>query len=306
MPPVGFRCPLERITVGWDHFEHCTALRGRPAFPPWLARMIAERAIGDVRHAARELTATGCMSCPRQNAIARELPMYIDPAESVAAARGTALHETAARWLDPAYWYSEGNDPMRLQVHGRLFAGIYGPDGIAISAQVDAIRRDMREIVDWKFPKDWSVRYRRNLGGKARPEYAVQLNIARLLLAQQDWAIAEGYDPANVMLTIWDHALGDREGPEPLDAPLLTEQEILDTTPYGDYYTVSDIVSATLDAHERLATVEPAAVEQAIALIPLIGEQMMGGQKCTAYCGVNTVCDRLVRQYGRPDVVQEP
>lgn len=303
MPIVGFKCPIERIDVGWDHFEHCTACRGRPAFPPWMARMIATKVMSDVRHASSELTATRALGCPRRTLLDIEVPYRVDPMRGVAATRGTALHGVAATNMDDAIWYTEATDPMRLQAHGVLFKGAF-EGGVPISAQMDVLKRDLTEIVDWKFPKDWSVKYRRNRAGRASVEQMVQLNFARLLLAQQPWAVEQGYDPENVRMTIWDHAIGDREGPEPMEVDKMDELAILMATPFGEQHTVGDIITEYLTGRETIAEAkrEGAPVEQAIATIPLYGEAMMSGAMCTGYCDVAEQCASIVRLYGRPVV----
>ena len=165
MPLKGFICPIERTEVPFDHFDHCTARQGRAAFPPWAGHQMARQSIEDVRHSGIGLTATGIMGCPRQRFLAMTQDYYVDPTWSFAAARGTALHATAAKHLDPETWYSEGSDPMRMVLIGRLWKGAFEEDGdmvtadgVKVSAMVDGIRRDMTEIIDWKFPKDWSVR----------------------------------------------------------------------------------------------------------------------------------------------------
>lgn len=301
MPLIGFICPTERAHVDFDHFERCVkGHNGRPAFPPWLARSIAEKALGDVRHGATDLTATRLLGCPRRTWIDILLPYRADPMGMVAAARGTVLHAAAAQSMDTTRWYTEASDPVRLQLVGRLFKGSYGPEGVKVSAQVDVLAKDLSEIVDYKFPKDWSVRYRNKRGGRASVEHAVQLNIARLLLDQQDWAIKDGYDSSTVRMTIWDHGIGDREGPEALEVTRMDELAILMATPFGEHYTVSDIITAYLDMAERHhAGVAP---KKAISQLPLVGQKMMGGQMCTGYCAVAALCAEIDRNYPAPAI----
>ena len=313
MPIKGFICPLERTEVDFDHFDHCTALRGRPAFPPWAASQMARKVIEDVRHSGIELTATGTMGCPRQRFINMTQDFHIDPTWRFGAERGTALHSTAARYLSKEVWYSEATDPMRMDLRGRLWPGqfeedgdVCTADGVRVSGLVDAIRRDMSEIADWKFPKDWSVRFR-NKDGTAKPEHRVQLNIARCLLAQQQWAIDEGYDPDNVLLTIWDHALGSTDGPSPMDAAHMDPMDMLDmkTGPDSEYL-IGEVIEQTLrDYVEWKALQEAKAskeeIEKYCASIPCMGEAKFRGQGCAKYCDCRTESARLMRKYGRPE-----
>lgn len=311
MPVKGFICPIERTEVDFDHFDVCTAHHGRPAFPPWAASQMARNVMEDIRHSGIGLTATGTMGCPRQRFISMTQDYHIDPTWRFAAERGTALHKSAAQALNKDVWYSEANDPMRLVLNGRLWPGEFDEDGdvvtaegVRVSAMVDAIRRSLTEIADWKFPKDWSVRYR-NKDGTCKPEHRVQLNIARLLLAQQDWAIKDGYDPGNVMLTIWDHAIGSTDGPVPQDAAHMSDLDMLDldTGPDSEF-KIGDVITQTIEdslawKSGDLRTKEQ--IEKYAASIPCMAEAKYRGQGCQRYCDCSQVSAKLMRKYGRPN-----
>lgn len=312
MPIVGFKCPIERTEVPFNHFETCTAKAGGPAFNPVFARIIARKIQGDVRHSTLKLTGTRVTGCPRATFIETQFPHYVDPNTLCASYRGTVLHAAFAEAADPKYWITESNDPVRTNLSGVLY-------GVSIDMMVDAIRRDLKEIVDYKFPLDWSIRYRgqqfekelpkvipdavvraRFGTGTCKPEYAVQLNEARLLLAQQEWAIREGYDKDNTRLTSWDFALGQggQGGPAALKVPYLTEDEMAEMHPYGGDATVAEIIrvhGVMVENHEAGADRDEHA-----AAIPLIGETQMNGKKCTLYCESEGICSMLVRKYGRP------
>lgn len=318
MPQVGFICPIEREEVPFDHFDHCTAKGGRPAFPPWAASQMAAGVLGDVRHAGIAITATGIMGCPRQRFLNMTQDYYADPTWSFAAARGTALHSTAAKHLNPEVWYSEATDPVRMDLIGRLWKDQFEEDGdlvtaegVRVSALTDGIRRDMTEILDWKFPKDWSVRYR-NKDGTAKPEHKVQLNEARLLLGQQEWAIKEGYDPDNVLLTLWDHALGATDGPAALAAAHMTDMEMLDMSTGPDSeYLIGDVIAQSIKDYQVWKGMNDLAsedqhpskedVEKYAASIPCMGEAKFRGTGCQKYCSCRSVSAKLMRKYGRPE-----
>lgn len=316
MPQVGFICPIERTEVPFDHFDHCTAKGGRSAFPPWAGSQMAAGVLGDVRHSGIAITATGIMGCPRQRFLNMTQDYYVDPTWSFAAARGTALHSTAARHLNPEVWYSEATDPVRMELIGRLWKGqfeqdgdLVTADGVRVSALTDGIRRDMTEILDWKFPKDWSVRYR-NKDGTAKPEHKVQLNEARLLLAQQEWAIKSGYDPDNVMLTLWDHALGATDGPMALSAAHMSDMDMLDmsTGPDSEYQIGEVIEQSIKDYRWWLGEQESKTkekVEEYAASIPCMGEAKFRGTGCQKYCACRSVSAKLMRKYGRPEEMVE-
>jgi hypothetical protein len=163
-------------------------MKGRPAFLPWMAKQIYEQVIGDVRHATLDLTATRCMGCPRQEYIQNKFEYVLDPTKQALRVRGTINHKGAQECLDEEYWYTELNDPVRMTIDGE-FAGR------KVSMKADAVKRDLSEIVDMKFPMDFSVRWR---GDVAKKEHGFQLNLARHLLGQQDWATEAGYDMETV------------------------------------------------------------------------------------------------------------
>jgi hypothetical protein len=300
---VGWICPVTREKVEFGHFNTCGhGIGGRSCVSPALAAFAEAKALEDVRHAGMGVTATRTMGCPRATAIECLKTFHGDPRRVMLASRGSAAHEAVAKALDSGAWYTEANDPMRLVVEGVLFKGLDPdwPEGVKVSAMMDGLRRDLTEIVDWKFPKDWSVKFRRGRGNKGTPEHGVQLNIIRLLLAQQEWAIREGYDPEKVKMTIWDHGFGmDLEGPEPMVVGAMSEGEILDVRPWGGQVTVRDRIGMLVELQQEMEgpVHDPDAL---LASAPLVGEKDMNGKRCGA-CLVEAICTELVRVHGRPE-----
>jgi hypothetical protein len=303
MPIIGFKCPQHRGQFPFDHFETCDARKhraqgreeSRPAFLPWLARAEALKIQGDVRHATLALTATRTMGCPREDYLKHCFDYYVDPEKRVSATKGTVMHDRMGAYLDPELWYSETTDPVRMTLAGRLF-------NRDVSMQADVLHKSLRELIDGKFPNDFQVKWR---GSAAKVEHAVQLNIGRLLLAQQKWAIDEGYDADKIMLTVWDHACGvGKDGPKPLPALHMTEAEMLAAKPFGGTTTIEEILEQRdwmVAQHKEQADVTEAK-EKTAASLPLVGETMMNGKKCTNYCDVADICGHLVRKYGRPEM----
>lgn len=325
MPILGFTCPGDDLDYdGFDHFENCEhGPRGRPAFSPWLARQIARGFIEDVRHSGLRLTTTRTMACARATYLQARTSCYVNPRDVEVMARGTAGHAAAAQQWDPAHWISEATDRVRLNVKGRLFKslvhrlgidppgtptdGLVTEDGVYLDGLIDALHRPPRwEIVDLKFPKDWSISYR-NKTGAAKTEHAIQLNIARLLLAQQQWAKGQGYNPETTRMTIWDHAIGRAEGCAPQAADPMTEEQILRVRPGTTYKmvaerTVADLIcdhvtTARLDQNENCKYAPVLA-----ACIPAAGLTQFNGA-CENRCPVRAECKRLMREYGRPEVI---
>ena len=292
----GFICGPTRRKVDWNHFDtECDhGPQGLPAASPFLARQFALHAASDVRHQTLDATATGIMDCTRHLYMSRTIDYWVDPDKIAVMIRGTALHEQMARTLDPEVWSTESTDPIRHDLRGKIGA-------FNVSALADAWKRDLSHVIDGKFPKDWSVKFR-SKDGKARVEHAAQLNIERLLLAQQPWAITEGFNVDTVRLTVWDHGIGATEGPLMQAAAYMTEDQILGLRPWGAATTIADHATLLTQIREEDAKLAPGDAEgreRLAASIPLVGQAMFNGNKC-AGCELKEQCDGLVRKYGVP------
>ena len=290
MPTTKFKCPLERIEVEFDHFETCTARKGRPAFPPWMAKLHAEKQRDDIRHSTLDLTATRTMGCPRQTYLEVMFEHVIDPAKLALRLRGTAMHEIAEKYWDKKYWITEHSDPVRMTIPGTL-------GGCKVSMLCVVLRKDLKEIVDMKFPMDFSVRYRKDT---AKLEAQIQLNLARLFLGQQEWAEEAGYDVDDVLLTIWDHAIGYDAGPVALTAAHMTEDRILSSRPFGGEYTVGQILEVHVWMQEEQAKNERAGKDSTEArerLAASLGQSVRRGWiPDRPIAPTSTAASRSVRQ----------
>lgn len=331
MPLAGWTHPITGERVPLDYFDYDVSCDGRPAFSPALARAAAVKAHGDERHRTLNLTATRCLTCPRQTFLSTLFPYYPNPRKYGLAERSTLLHEGLAKSWNPAVYFAEGRDNTVLQ--GKLF-------GVDVSLQLDVLKfaRDVGthddpsvpprivEIGDNKFGKDWSAAYRDSprpgeaRAGVAKWDHALQLNIIRLVLAQQEWALRGGYDANSVLLTIYDYAESRTDGlGVPLAAPHLSEEQLrvarpavrqsweknFDQVAFDRAATVEEIVKEHVWAQWRYSQIpeglrrERAMVEQAVAPMALIGQRgMFNGKMCTDYCDVKDECDALVRKYG--------
>lgn len=320
MPVTQWIHPVTRDRVDLDHFDRDTAgLKGRSAWPPWAARCVAASIKGDKRHTGTiTTTATRCLGCPRETFIQAAFDYAVNPATRFLMDRGTMLHGVAAEHSPPNYLTEHGEGREQLTLSGELF-------GTKVSALLDGVRRDdgpVTEIFDHKFPMDWSVRYRGKKFPDERQQYvtavgkcseswakfdhAMQLNIARLLLAQQPWAVDAGYDPDNVLLTIWDYGIGKNAYPIALEAPHIDEAKMFKARPGGGKFAVEEIVfilGAVQDEWNAIPEAERTEErrEEMAAQIPLVGQEgMFGGQKCGSYCDVEGICSRIVRERGMP------
>ena len=292
MPCKGFIHPLTLEHVPFDHFDTDTSNDGRPAVPPWAARFIAAKIEGDIRHSTLDLTATRCLGCPRQVFIEVLLDWYTSPNDSFLMHRGSAMHSVAESHWNPDTHISEGSDRGAMTVAGTMF-------DVPISALMDCVAHENRrvtEIIDLKFPSDFSVKFRR---GVAKDDHAFQLNIGRHLLAQQSWATDAGYDPDSVLLTIWDHACGKGTGPIPQSASHMTEEQMLAHKPGGGDYCVQQIIDSYMEAKTVYAMaphaerLKESSCRELIGSMPLIGRTMYNNKKCPQYCSVNDICDDI-------------
>lgn len=335
MPLAGWTHPITLERVPLNYFDYDTSCDGRPAFSPALARFAAHKAQHDERHRTLNLTATRCLGCPRQTFLNVLFPYYPNPRKSALADRSSMLHEGLARWWNPEVYFAEG--VANTVLHGTLF-------GLSLSLQLDVMKyvRDtgndahadkarpprIVEIADNKFGRDWSSAYRDKPGfgvaaaGKSKFDHALQLNIIRLVLAQQPWAIEGGFDPESVLLTVYDYAEGRDDGlGVPLKCDHMTEEQVRNAKPaiaqpwekrhdphtYARAATVEEIVREHAWAQYRYSQIpegmrsrgERACIEEAVAPTRLIGALgMFGGQMCDKYCDSKETCDALVRKYG--------
>lgn len=296
MPMRGWTCPGTRLKVPLDHFDSCThGPHGRSAASPFLTTLAARNVAEDVRHSDLRLTVTGVLGCPRELYLDRTTDSWPDPNRRAVMDRGTALHGVAAVTLTPEIWSTEASDRVRHDLNGTI-------GEFTISALADAWRRDFTEIINFKFPLDWSVRFR-SKEGVAKDDHRVQLNVERHLLAQQTWAVAEGYDPATVKLTVYDHGIGQMEGPLAQEAAHMTVEQILRHRPGGSALTFADhagLLVQIRDEHKKLAPGDADGQARLAAAIPLVGRPMYNGKKCESYCSMKERCDELVRQFGEP------
>ena len=332
MPLAGWLHPITSERVPLDYFDYDTSCDGRAAYSPALARFSALKEHRDERHRTLNVTTTRCLGCPRQTFISTLFPYYLDPRKRAGLRdRSSLLHEGLARYWNPDVFFAEGAD--YTVVKGVLF-------GVEISTQIDCLKyaRDPEthadpnvppriiEIADNKFGRDRSAYYRDKprpgelAAGKAKFDYQLQLNIMRLILAQQPWAVQGGFDADNVLLTVYDYGedRGDGLG-MPLKCEHMNEQQIAAAKPairqpwedkfdqhaYDAGATVAQIVHDHAWAQHRYSQIpealrrERAQVEQAVTQMRLIGQLgMFNGQMCDKYCDVKEECDALVRKYG--------
>lgn len=294
MPLTKWIHPLTRKEVELDHFDTDRSYNGRPAANPWVCRAAAVNARNDTRHAGLDLTATRTMGCPRQVYLETQFPFSLDPSKLDLRVRGTINHNGAEQWFNPDVFMTEVTDRDKMTIPVTI-------GGYELTMLADVIRKDMTEIIDMKFPNDFSLRFRKE---QAKADHEVQLNLARLGLATQQWALDAGYDPDKVMLTVWDHACGPSEGSKALRARHMTEQQVLDHKAGGGVHTIEEILAAYAwmqDAHKECDGSD-AGKRKVAGQLPLLGETMYNNKKCMMYCDMQKMCEQLVVEFGRPQV----
>lgn len=153
---------------------------------------------------------------------------------------------------------------------------------------------------------DWAKVLGGRYTGKCSVDHAVQLNLLRLLLGEQEWAVAEGYDPETVKLTLEDGAIGKSEGGIAIAVPHIPIEDLVKIPGSGGVPLIEEIVAIWrwMEEEDRGYAGDPATkYEQIAAAIPLVGVTQFNGKRCEGYCAVNSICSALVRKYGDPGVV---
>lgn len=306
MPLKGFICLEGKVDA--SHFDHCTHRNGRTACPPWIARAAM---LSQVEHAKKrrekgrtglELSATKLTECPRAVYLKERFDYWVRPARLTMLSRGTAGHKMMMDNLDPDVWYREGYDKEALEIEG-----VIGGESVVVN--IDALKKDISEIVDAKFRNDHSIRWRKP---DAKQGDAVQLNTARIILDQQDWAVEQGYNADAVKLTVWDHSVSKNVDPLGQVVEHMDESELLACKAGTTYTATGQVKQACLyDVEDRMGMFKWAREEdvkskkrehkeEVGASLPLVGETMYNGAACEN-CDVGEVCRELVRKFGRPD-----
>ncbi len=332
MPLAYWLHPITGQKVPLDYFDYDTSADGRAAYSPALARFCMLKQQRDERHRTLNVTTTRCLGCPRQTFLEVLFPYGLNPRTRAGLRdRSSLVHEALTHYWNPSVFFAEGVD--KTTIAGTLF-------GVPISTQMDMLKfaRDagthddprvpprVVEIGDNKWGRDWSASYRNKPkygaleAGTAKFDHTLQLNIMRLILAQQDWAIQGGFDPNTVLLTVYDYAESRDDGlGMPLKCEHMTEAQIAQAKPciwqpwedkfdqraYDQGVTVTDIVREHAWAQYRYSQIpegmrqERALVEKVVAPMRLIGQLgMYGGKMCDKYCDVKDLCDEMVRKYG--------
>ena len=321
MPVTEFIHPVSRERVPLDFFDRDTSgFKGRASWSPWAAKFVRTLIETDIRHAGIDLTATRCLGCPRQVFIESMFDYAVDPRKRYVMDRGTMMHGVAAGSWPSSYIAEHGAGKGFMTIEGELF-------GTKVSQLMDAVNQPdaaITEIIDLKFPNDWSTKWRAKGPFKddrqqyidavgscsnnwPKLDYAAQLNIARLLLAQQGWAKKFGYNKDTVLLTIWDHATnGTNELPIAQEVPHIAEDKLAQIKPGGGEWTVQEIVNVNVavqedwNAREATERAKDETKEHVASQIPLVGQQMFNGKKCIQYCDVEPICSRIAREKGLP------
>ena len=250
----------------------------------------------DVRHSGPNITVTAGIGCPRQWAVSRLKDCFFEPDKAWAMQRGTWCHEHASYAMESLVddngerlFYSEEADHNKCVFHGEIF-------GIKMSCLVDAYRRDLSEVWDFKFRSPFGARWI-DPEGRADEKDIAQMNMIRLLMEQNT-----GEDLSRMGMTVWVDAGGWYK----TWCPVVSEEALGDMRLAGAKQTlrehfqqlqsVCDIWDEYCDGAAVPRGTLPSTVDanEWIRALPMEGENMFknrsGGNACRNYCQYKDMC----------------
>ncbi len=259
-----------------DHYQsgQCTAL---PMPLGWIMSILREQT-GDKFHRDMNITTTRItQSCAREVAILDNVPVY-----GYDVRRGNSMH-----WGNIMHKDLQDNTPAGAYAELLIPPeGMPAPVvcGIELRGKLDNVTPDLSEISDYK---GHSESKQRNVK-KYPPE-----NEQRAQLSIYGFMISRTFSVPFPKLKIWHgaHVAAGGDPWIPQEIQPMSEQEILDMTPYGSDFTVAQCVSFYKQFKDDLAG--GMELEAAIKRIPLMGRRMFKGSKCLKYCVAKEICDRI-------------
>lgn len=282
---LGWQNPLDGRTYGLEDFGGMASVVPEPVL-----RAMAHKAKHDTRHQGPNVTITSGLSCPRKTFISRSFPTYPDPTKMWKMQRGTWLHEMVGLSLsENDAWVTEEGDHDGCVFKGNIF-------GTDMTCLIDARKKDWSQLIDWKFRGDGAERWIDPMGA-AKTEDAAQLNMARLLMEQQ-----ENQDLRDMAMYVWVMSGAMVK----TTCAYMTEEQIGQVRPGGGKYNVKEIftlLNAGFAEWVHIAkelNVEPTQVpheklQPVVAKMPMVGEGMFASKRkgtnmCTSYCEVSDEC----------------
>ena len=302
MPLTYFTLPDLGLTLTLDKAPKVLSERG--ILPAALVHRAANRR--QSVNAATPSAASPLTTCRRQILLERHLPYGTDPRELWRMDAGTAIHDFLAELDTPGYLKNvplpsvedaaRFPDFVRIRPDDPEKAEMEFYPGVWMRMELDAVRLDSDgrwvEVIDYK-----SQNYP---GDKRQPDGSYKMN---------DFGIPKGapaqlniYRHAADMLgrglpgaAVWQVYLGLPKNKPPVLAcnylPLIGYQ--LWSRMRLDTEVKTFLTELTHWDHQMKAAPAESDREAVLAPVPLEGERLFGGQKCSQYCSSMATCFRL-------------
>jgi hypothetical protein len=214
-----------------------------------------------------DFSATGLANPPRAIVLMAQhgKDLEIDISTRVAATIGQGVHSVLERGERPG-----------IDIIERRFFHYFIVDEISytVSAQIDLYEGDTQTLYDWKTTKAFA--FHKKTG--AKPEWAAQMNIGSLLMK---W---NGIDVQSLtvvgLLKDWDYKKASEEPGYPETEIVTREISLWEEEKTVNYITTR--INAIVAARENL----PECTKS----------ETWGGNRCSRYCDVASVCEQYKRQ----------
>lgn len=291
-------CPACKIeTTDLTHWVSDTApeCAGSAQARAWWHSLL-NHALNDTRHRDGKITVTRLLTCPREWLLADFLPHTFDPRTQHTPAVGTLVQAAIAKF-PPIGWVAE------REVQGTIL-------GLPLSAAIDlslmyattglehAGYTKEGKICEGKFHsfdkdgyKEWTL----------KDDHACQVNMQRLLWEQQEPGLR-----VVEMEVVRSSMAGAGKEMKRFKVPVWDEERIAAHRPGGGDFTVGFIAGKAAEAllnlkHDYVAnqgflggaSTYVNVGEVVKESVPLIGRSMFNKKKCSDYCSLKQVCDRV-------------
>jgi len=286
-------CPACKIeTTDFTHWvsdTHPECVGSAQARAWW--HSLLNHALNDTRHRDGKITVTRLLTCPREWLLADFLPHTFDPRTQHTPAVGTLVQAAIAKF-PPIGWVAE------REVQGELL-------GLPLSAAID-----LSIMFEAPISEDWPLNWGKICEGKfhstdserdektgvwgkwkhAKADHFCQVNMQRIL-----WEQCEPGLKVVEMKVARSSMIGDGKEMPAWDVPVWDEDKIAAHRPGGGDFTVAQIAGF---AHQALTFInERGPLDDYGNLVadavPLVGRSMFNKKKCTDYCSLKGVCDRV-------------
>lgn len=282
MPPVNVLCPCSPDPQPCDHWRGdygCTLPADQRA---WYQALLY-RQLHDTRHRDGKLTVTRLLTCPREWLLSDFLPYTFNPKSARTPHVGTLVQAEKAKFA-PLGWVAE------REVSGELW-------GLPVSASIDLSLLSgggdmppIGRISEGKFhafDKDgrdpWSL----------KPDMIAQVNMQRLLWEQSEPGLQV------VEMKVTRDSMAAKESAT-FEVPVWDLEQIGRHRPGGGDFTVKQIAGFAQQVTNLVNEddgIDQDELVRAISDTPLVGLSMFHETKCTKYCAMRQVCDKVQAEH---------